>query len=130
MPDKFSTGGGFWVFEGDKVSQTEIEGRPWLAVGEKFLALLAYVDPRLHSNPDKPKDEVKPEWGPLLYMRIRDGKAAEIEANASLPALQAVSRKSLDQIGDLLKETDPDPKAAKYMDEDPTLRWLQVEAER
>lgn len=126
IPHEFETGGGFWVFKGDKEFQTEIEGRPWLSVGDSFYALFAYVDPELHTNPKKPASTVDPKWGPLLYLPLAGGKIPKLEAHEGESALAAVSDKTPQEIGSLLSDTDPDPKAAAYMDEDPALRAEHV----
>lgn len=126
IPKEFETGGGFWVFKGDKEMETEVEGRPWLSVGDSFYALFAYVDPELHTNPKKPASAIDPQWGPLLYLPTEDGRISKLDADAGEPALAAVSGKTPQEVGSMLAETEPDPKAAQYMDEDPALRAEHV----
>lgn len=130
LPSTFSTGGGFWIVKNGEESRVQIEDRPWLEVGQKFLALVAYIDPEFHANPDKPVAEANPAWGPLVYLAFDGANRIESAPTSRYAevseARRAVAGLTSVEVASLLKVTPADPRAREYMSDDPALRYQKA----
>ena len=125
LPSELTTGAGFYVFHGEDRQRAIVEGRPWLEQDEKYLGIFNFMDPELKNQmPDPGKGD--PVWGPIVWMHMDDEGRVDEVFNPDEPSTKELVGKTAKEVAAVLQETEPDPKASRYMDDDPAVRYQRA----
>jgi hypothetical protein len=115
FPKRITVLNGGWVFHGQQEARLVFEDDPWMNVGGVYMAVLTFGS----------VNGGEPDWFLLAQTTLNSG-VVDPPANDHRQAARTLAGKVPAEVASSLRATKPDRRAAKYMSDDPVLRWRRI----